>query len=334
MQVQPQTIIVKQTPFAFLKALVVIEFFFALLPLLAAILLNLTAVYNETQLADTISYNLFTVISLTTIQVLIITFAFLWWYVPSYQIDAKRVVHLRRNLLADSELGDTQAIQETAVHKGPLGRRFDYGNVICQLPHSAKVIIKNIANPIHLEKQIQALLQPETAPDNSLNFDQPLPELIAAGEGAHLEFKSSFIWDYRRGNANKALHIPVLKNVAAFMNTSGGIVLVGVADDGDILGLEPDFKMMKKKDADGWENAFNMAFNQMIGAEFRQYVQVAFAPLAEDKQIASLRVRPSPEPVYLRANGKEDFYIKTGNASQPLSVRQATHYIQNHFSPT
>lgn len=334
MQTHQDQIFIKQTPFLFLKSLVVVEFFFALLPLFLVWLLNAAALYDNTPLADIVSYNLFTVIIMTTLQLFLIVAAFVWWFVPTYQINSERIVHQRRNLLNDSELVKTQAVLKTAVHLGPLGKRFDYGTVTLLTKTETKPIkMKNVPNPQQVAQQIEGLVVQDTAvtPPPQRHSLKPIPDLIAEGESQHLEFKASFLWDYRRQNANKDLHLPVLKNVAAFMNCDGGILLVGVSDDGEILGLEPDFKMMKKKDADGWENTFNSAFNRMIGPEFRQYLGVQFTEV-EGKTIGVLTARPSTEPVYLNHNSKEEFYIKTGNASQPLSVRQATNYIQSHFN--
>jgi predicted HTH transcriptional regulator len=44
----------------------------------------------------------------------------------------------------------------------------------------------------------------------------------------------------------------VLKSIAGFMNTHGGTLLVGVADDGAIVGIEEDFAFLGKKNVDGW----------------------------------------------------------------------------------
>lgn len=125
----------------------------------------------------------------------------------------------------------------------------------------------------------------------------PPPALIAAGETQHVEFKASLQWDYRQEKRNKDLYEPVMKNLAAFMNTVGGVVLIGVADDGQVLGLTPDYQTMGKQDSDGFENVFNMAFNTMIGAEYRQFVDVSF-PVVAGQQICMAAVRPSPEPVF------------------------------------
>ena len=59
---------------------------------------------------------------------------------------------------------------------------------------------------------------------------------------------------------NKNLSIPIIKNVAAFMNTAGGTLLVGINDDGKVLGLDADYAVMKKPNTDGFELIFNNAF--------------------------------------------------------------------------
>jgi predicted HTH transcriptional regulator len=172
----------------------------------------------------------------------------------------------------------------------------------------------------------------EPGADMPLLFvSRPAHELIAGGENQHVEFKSSFIWDYHRQTRNKDLYEPVMKNITAFMNTRGGAVLIGVGDDGETLGLGPDLKTLRKPNVDGFENVFNMAFNKMIGAEFRQYVDVTF-PTVDAETICLVTVRPSREPVYMVHKGTEKFYIRAGNASQPLSMSKATKYIQSHFT--
>jgi predicted HTH transcriptional regulator len=115
------------------------------------------------------------------------------------------------------------------------------------------------------------------------------------------------------------------------MNASGGTLVIGVDDDGNVLGLEPDYEAIRKPNSDGFENVFNMAFNKMIGVEYRRFVDVAF-PIFDGKEICTVSVRPSSEPAYLTYKGKETFYIRAGNATQPLTVSQAMRFIQDRFS--
>lgn len=68
----------------------------------------------------------------------------------------------------------------------------------------------------------------------------------------------------------------------------------------------------------------------MIGVEFRQFVTVTF-PEIDDAIICRATVFPSNELAYLQYKGDERFYIRAGNASQPLPVSKATNYIGSHF---
>ena len=120
----------------------------------------------------------------------------------------------------------------------------------------------------------------------------------------------------------------LLKEIASVKAVDHVSLAIG---NGETLGLGPDLKSLRKPNIDGFENVLNMAFNKMIGAEFRQYVDVTF-PNIDGETICLVTVRPSSEPVYMVHKGTEKFYIRAGNASQPLSMSKATKYIQSHFT--
>lgn len=60
-------------------------------------------------------------------------------------------------------------------------------------------------------------------------------ELIAQGEGARLEFKSTVSSAHR-----------IAKTLVAFANTSGGLLVIGVDDDGRVSGIESEYHEMQK----------------------------------------------------------------------------------------
>ena len=62
-------------------------------------------------------------------------------------------------------------------------------------------------------------------------------ELILKGENERVEFKSTLRWNLRAEKKDKAITHASLKTIAAFLNTDGGILLIGVADEGTLLGL-------------------------------------------------------------------------------------------------
>jgi type I restriction enzyme, R subunit len=66
-------------------------------------------------------------------------------------------------------------------------------------------------------------------------------ELIKRGESKTLEFKSTLRWSLKEDRRDdKGVTHAALKTIAAFLNTDGGDLLIGVGDDGSIVGIEAD----------------------------------------------------------------------------------------------
>src|SRR4051812_11050522 len=88
-------------------------------------------------------------------------------------------------------------------------------------------------------------------PMTSVNAAE-LVELIAHGESARLEFKSTLRYDLREHKTNKSLEKVVAKTLAGYLNADGGTLLIGVADDGSIVGLAHDINTLSTKNLDGF----------------------------------------------------------------------------------
>ena len=77
--------------------------------------------------------------------------------------------------------------------------------------------------------------------DDYMSKRRSAVELIRLGESKTVEFKSTLRWNLREGKKDPTVVThAVLKTIAAFLNTEGGDLLIGVADDGSIVGTEPD----------------------------------------------------------------------------------------------
>jgi len=95
-----------------------------------------------------------------------------------------------------------------------------------------------------------------------------LEEMIAEGEDDELEFKSSLRWDFKEQTANKKLEEVVIKTVAAFGNGQGGTLLIGVNDEGEVLGLEGDYHALGGANRDKFELHLRNLLNANFGAAF------------------------------------------------------------------
>ena len=150
--------------------------------------------------------------------------------------------------------------------------------------------------------------------------------LITLGEGKWTEWKSSLRWVISKEVDDRKVGLATVKTIAAFLNSEGGTVLVGVADNGVILGTDLDHF----ESDDKYLVYFAQLLNERLGP---QYVDLIDWGLREVKGKKVLRVdcRPSKTPVFIEDGSNEEFYIRNGPSKALLSVRKALEYIKAHF---
>lgn len=161
----------------------------------------------------------------------------------------------------------------------------------------------------------------------SAALEEDVRQTIALGESASLEFKSSFRWDVKEDRFNRALEAVVLKTLAGLMNSKGGTLLIGVADDGSIVGLERDYTTLKKQDRDGFEQVLMTAVASKLGGDACHCVQAVFHSV-ESKDVCRVIVAPAHRPVYLRDGDAPKLYVRTGVSTRELNVQDAINYTE------
>ena len=80
---------------------------------------------------------------------------------------------------------------------------------------------------------------------------QPITDLLQKEESSTLEFKRSLQLTSEQERDNSRLN--VLKAIAAFLNSDGGTLLIGVSNDHTIYGLEEDYCFFKNPSRDQLE---------------------------------------------------------------------------------
>ena len=158
-------------------------------------------------------------------------------------------------------------------------------------------------------------------------MDKSLVNLIARGEDDDLEFKSSFRFDYHLQKMNKALESVIVKAISGFMNTQGGSLLIGVADDGTILGLEPDYNTLGRKDSDGFTQLLMSTIANRIGTPACKLVKILFYNHG-GKEVCRIIVLPSPMPIYTKEENQSRFYVRTGSGTRDMDIHEAVTFIK------
>ena len=155
-------------------------------------------------------------------------------------------------------------------------------------------------------------------------------ETIKKGEGKTIEFKQTLRWDIQKEKINKDLEKVVIKSIAGFLNSKGGSLLIGVADKKTIFGLEKDYATLPKKNDDGFENHLIQLIKSSIGINYMKFVSIDFVEI-EGKEVCYIRIKLSDKAVFVKNGDHEDFYVRSGNSTNALGVREAVNYIGDRY---
>ena len=168
--------------------------------------------------------------------------------------------------------------------------------------------------------------------EGGVAMDGSVRSLIKSGESGVLEFKSSARRNLYSGAQDQAITWSVVKTIAAFMNTNGGALLVGVDDAGRSVGIEEDYPLVKGRDRDGWELSLTTAVKNALGPVAATDLAVGFCTL-DDRTIARIDVRPGAEPVFASRKGeqREIFFARLNNSTEELSGPALLCYQRKHW---
>ncbi len=149
-----------------------------------------------------------------------------------------------------------------------------------------------------------------------------LNSYINKGEGVGIEFKSTIRTNLKTGKNGKEIELAWLKAVVAFLNSAGGVLLIGVDDAGKIAGLEPDGFENRDKSLLHVKNLIN----HHIGAEFSSFLKTTIVEI-EEKEVMMIECSPVSSPIFLNIGKNEEFYVRSGPSSTKLSPSQTVHYV-------
>jgi hypothetical protein len=150
--------------------------------------------------------------------------------------------------------------------------------------------------------------------NNNTLSAQELIQKIQNHEQKDFELKSSFKYDVTISHhtgiptKNNILRKKVVEEVAAFMNTNGGMICLGVDDKKNILGLENDYKL---------QSGYNPKIDLSLLRDnlLQEIIQVLKNYLDDDiilglidisiisidgKDVCCIKIKKSPEPIFVK----------------------------------
>lgn len=135
-----------------------------------------------------------------------------------------------------------------------------------------------------------------------------LLEIISNGENSGVEFKRDDVPPEK-----------IARECVAFANLKGGMVLLGVEDDGTISGI-------KRANCEEW--VMDTVFGNYIHPRIIPYYEEVL--IDKNRRIGIIRVSTgTARPYVLKHKQREDIYIRTGSTSQLASREQQLRLLQD-----
>ena len=251
-----------------------------------------------------------------------------------------------------SDLGANERIQQQAAANDEenfgLVLEQAFNDAVADRYDAAEELTGRLLDDPDLRADVLARYGPETYGKAKVAYQEhcSIGELLARGEDGHLEYKATFAWDLREGRTNKALETASLKTIAAFANSrEGGTLLIGVADDGTVTGLDADYAALHKEgkdDADRFLLHLNQAIINAVREATAANVSTALHTV-DGHDLCRVHVRPSSHPVtanvmMVKKDGQskaEKFFVRIGNGTRAIDDEaEIERYIQHRWPPT
>jgi hypothetical protein len=164
-----------------------------------------------------------------------------------------------------------------------------------------------------------------------LTDEEKIRNLVSNGENREVEFKQTVTYCLRSEKKEQYITDAWIKNVAAFLNSSGGSLLVGISDNREIIGLnhemETFFKQGGKDLSDNLMKHVKNILKDYIGEEFYPYIDSKLFVI-DNKNVLWIKCKPSDKAVFIK---KIDFYVRTNPSTDKLVGEKQHEYIMRRF---
>ncbi|MDC0442891.1 putative DNA binding domain-containing protein [Gammaproteobacteria bacterium] len=188
-----------------------------------------------------------------------------------------------------------------------------------------------VTNPANasVQSKLRKLLQAldELTPEEEILID------IKKGEAIDREFKESYRLDKKTKEVNKELEFSCFRSIAAFLNTQGGTLYVGVSDDMELIGLNDEIKKLHKRSNDKFLLFFQNKLKGEIGSALLSNIEFSIFVIQQRKILVVNVKKPSSKKftgAYLKSK-KNGLYTRSGPSNDFLEGSDLVKYTTENF---
>ena len=201
-------------------------------------------------------------------------------------------------------------------------------------PHGIKVELQD--GSVGRVKKILFVLSSESK--TTLDFVPKTSTTVPEEEDSSNEFKSSFRSDIDRltkGDgkivSSKSVEKEISITISAMANKEGGKLFIGINDNGDVLGLDSDYELIKDSNDDKFQRIIWQSIQNYIGN--MTYISKLGMSLIKknSKKICVIAIPKSDEPIFVNDNNNQESYVRVGTRSEKFSPQDFLKYCKTRF---
>ena len=157
--------------------------------------------------------------------------------------------------------------------------------------------------------------------------EEEIIRIIQNGENQSVEFKETYRWNHHKNQKDRRNINNITRAICGFLNNNAGIVLIGVQDDGMIIGVEKDLEEFKSKDS----------FLQDLGRKIRKDISIntvryvkAYFKQVNNREILIVSVEQANQPfIHL----KKEFVVREMKKTQKIEKKKDIYkFFQENYN--
>lgn len=237
---------------------------------------------------------------------------------------------------SELKLGDFVQVEiyDRGETKKQCGRISEFLTNVDKHSHGIKVELQD--GSVGRVKKILSDLSSELKTTDSISKDVMIVPDI---EDSLNELKSSFSADIDRltkGDgqivSSKSVEKEISITISAMANKEGGKLFIGINDNGDVLGLDSDYELIKDSNDEKFQRIVwqsiknyiaNMAYVSNLGVSLIN---------KNSKKICVITIPKSNEPIFVNDNYNQESYVRVGNRSEKFSPQDFLKYSKTRFN--
>ncbi|MXY02179.1 MAG: HsdR family type I site-specific deoxyribonuclease [Acidimicrobiales bacterium] len=203
------------------------------------------------------------------------------------------------------------------------------GTAVATLPAAAEEVSDELLAVAAVDPDVRARLMEKLYGANA-TWARSTEELLG-GENREIEYKQTARWNVREQRKDRAMEGVVVKTIAGMLNDHGGTLLIGVTDDGEPVGLDNDYALVRPPNADGFVNWLDTLFDNSLGHAGAHRLTIRMDQV-DGHDVCRIDIPASSRPIWVKnPKGDDTLYQRRNNSTRAVPADELDIFLPDRF---